>query len=74
MDRLIGRAPGLVCGWISREEADRLIAEVSRKRQAEQLPDFVLLALDTGCRIGGAEGDRTPDLRIANARPICQVS
>lgn len=36
--------------WISRDEADRLVAEASRKPQAEHLPDFMLLALNTGCR------------------------
>jgi integrase len=36
--------------WITREEADRLIAEAERSSRAPYLADFIQLALHTGCR------------------------
>ena len=45
----------------------------SRSRQGEFRPNFAVVV--TGWNqgvIGGAEGDRTPDLRIANAA-LCQT-
>lgn len=37
--------------WITREEAERLIAEASREaRKSPHLADFIRLALNTGCR------------------------
>lgn len=38
--------------WMTTEEADRLIEEAGREAQAQHLPDFIRLALHTGCRKG----------------------
>jgi integrase len=38
--------------WITREEATRLLEEAGRESQAGHLPDFIRLALNTGCRKG----------------------
>jgi len=38
--------------WIMREEANRLLEAADREPQAGHLPDFIRLALNTGCRKG----------------------
>lgn len=38
--------------WLTREEAARLLAAAEQERQAPHLPDFIRLALHTGCRRG----------------------
>lgn len=54
-DPVAGRAPPPSPGrlrWITRDEAERLIAEAGRDPQAAHLPDLIRLALHTGMRKG----------------------
>ena len=62
--------------WITKEEADRLILEASKEeRKSPHLPDFIRLALNTGCRKGellGLSWDRvnfeTGQIRLENTK------
>lgn len=36
--------------WLTREEAQQLIATAGKEEKAQHLPDFIRLALNTGCR------------------------